>query len=202
MSNVNPTIITNVHPLWLRLCHWINATAIVLMVSSGWRIYNASPLFDFAFPASWTLGGWLGGALQWHFAAMWLFGINGMAYLLMNIITRRMRQRFWPLSLRQFSHDISEALRGRLQHGDLRHYNMVQKCAYLLVVLDGVLLVLSGLVVWKSVQFPLLHALLGGYDLARHIHFYAMAFICAFVVVHIVMVILVPKTLILMLRGH
>jgi thiosulfate reductase cytochrome b subunit len=79
---VKPTI---VHPGWLRVCHWLNALAILIMVTSGWRIYNASPLFNFSFPNELTLGGWLGGALQWHFAGMWLFGINGVIYLLINI---------------------------------------------------------------------------------------------------------------------
>lgn len=192
----------NVHPLWLRLCHWINALAIVLMVLSGWRIYNASPLFNFSFPNDYTLGGWLGGALQWHFAAMWLFGVNGVTYLLINLFSGRFKQRFWPLSPRQLLKDMFNALRGRLHHDDLRHYNMVQKCAYLLVMVDGVMLVVSGLVLWKSVQFPVLRELLGGYDTARVIHFCAMAFICLFVVVHVVMVALVPKTLLQMLRGR
>jgi len=192
----------NVHPLWLRFCHWVNAIAIVLMVMSGWRIYNASPLFSFTFPDALTLGGWLGGALQWHFAAMWLFGLNGVLYLAMNILSGRMRQRFLPLSAHQLKNDLLQAFKGRLLHTDLRHYNMVQKCAYLLVSIAGIVLVSSGLVVWKSVQFPLLRTLMGGYDAARMVHFYAMSFICSFVIVHLVMVALVPKTLLLMLRGR
>lgn len=69
------------HPRWLRLTHWLNALAVLVMVTSGWRIYNASPLYDFSFPKGITLGGWLGGALQWHFAAMWFLAINGLVYL-------------------------------------------------------------------------------------------------------------------------
>ena len=73
---------TPIHPLWLRLTHWLNALAVLVMVTSGWRIYNASPLFDVrASRAALTLGGWLGGALQWHFAAMWLLAANGLVYL-------------------------------------------------------------------------------------------------------------------------
>lgn len=192
----------NVHPLWLRLCHWINAIAMFLMVFSGWRIYNASPLFMFSFPKEYTLGGWLGGALQWHFAAMWLFAINGSAYFICNTVTGRFCHRFWPLDGRQIFVDFALAIRGRLGHANLHHYNMVQKCVYLLVLIDSVLLGLSGVVLWKSVQFPLLSDWLGGYEVARYIHFYAMSFICVFIVVHLVMVALVPKTLLAMLRGR
>ena len=59
-----------IQPAWVRAVHWTNAFAMVLMIMSGWQIYNASPLFDFRFSSSITLGGWLGGALLWHFAAM------------------------------------------------------------------------------------------------------------------------------------
>ena len=191
-----------VHPLWLRICHWLNAVAMLVMVASGWRIYNASPLFNFTFPAELTLGGWLGGALQWHFAGMWLFGINGGAYLLINIFSGRLKRKFWPLSPRELIKDFLAALCGKLAHADLSHYNTVQKLAYLFVMFDGIVLVCSGLVVWKSVQFPLLRELLGGYDDARFIHFYAMSGMVGFVVIHLIMVALVPKTLLAMLRGR
>ncbi|AYN28984.1 cytochrome b/b6 domain-containing protein [Buttiauxella sp. 3AFRM03] len=191
-----------VHPLWLRICHWLNALAMLIMVTSGWRIYNASPLFNFTFPAELTLGGWLGGALQWHFAGMWLFGINGVIYLLINIFSGRLKHKFWPLSPRALANDFIAALRGKLAHEDLSHYNTVQKLAYLFVMIDGIILVSSGLVVWKSVQFPLLRELLGGYDNARFIHFYAMSAMVGFVVIHLIMVALVPRTLLAMLRGR
>ncbi|WP_183270566.1 cytochrome b/b6 domain-containing protein [Buttiauxella sp. A111] len=191
-----------IHPLWLRICHWLNAFAILIMVTSGWRIYNASPLFNFSFPNELTLGGWLGGALQWHFAGMWLFGINGVLYLLINIFSGRLKRKFWPLSPRELINDFIAALRGKLAHNDLSHYNTVQKLAYLFVMIDGIILVCSGLVVWKSVQFPLLRELFGGYDMARFIHFYAMSGMVGFVVVHLIMVALVPRTLLAMLRGR
>ena len=191
-----------IHPGWLRITHWINAVAVVIMVLSGWRIYNASPIFDFSFPAGITLGGWLGGAIQWHFAAMWLLAVNGLVYLALNLLTGRLRSKFFPLSISGFFQDIKAALRGHLAHDDLRHYNMVQKIAYLAVIVDVIVLVLSGLVVWKSVQFPLLRELMGGYDSARVVHFLAMAFIVLFFIVHVVMVALVPRTLVAMLRGR
>ena len=70
-----------IHPLWVRVTHWINALAMLMMIGSGWQIYNASPLFGFEFPTQITLGNWLAGALLWHFAAMWLLVINGLVYL-------------------------------------------------------------------------------------------------------------------------
>ncbi|WP_201190519.1 cytochrome b/b6 domain-containing protein [Pseudomonas fluorescens] len=190
------------HPRWLRLTHWLNALAVLVMVTSGWRIYNASPLYDFSFPASITLGGWLGGALQWHFAAMWFLAINGLIYLAINLLSGRLKRRFFPLSPQGVIHDLWAALRGRLGHADLSRYNQVQRLAYLFVMFDIALLVISGLVLWKSVQFPLLRALLGGYEAARHVHFIAMALLMAFVAVHLVMVALVPKTLLAMIVGR
>jgi len=198
-SKTKPEI---VHPLWLRLTHWLNALAVLIMVTSGWQIYNASPLFDFSFSRSLTLGGWLGGGIQWHFAGMWLFGFNGLFYLLMNIVTGRMKRKSWPLTPRGILRDAAAALRGKLAHNDLRHYNMVQRAAYVFVMFDGIILVMSGLVLWKSVQFPLLRELLGGYDMARYVHFLAMGSLVGFVALHLAMVALVPKTLLAMLRGR
>jgi len=191
-----------IHPVWLRATHWLNALAVVILATSGWRIYNASPLFGFKFADGITLGGWLGGAIQWHFAAMWLLAANGLVYLLCNVGTGRLARKFFPLSPRAIVADLLAALRGRLSHADLRQYNAVQRAAYLFVMVDAVLLVLSGLVLWKSVQFPLLRELLGGYESARRVHFFAMAALVAFVGVHLVMAALVPRTLSAMMRGR
>ena len=191
-----------VHPAWLRATHWLNALAVVILAMSGWRIYNAAPLFDFKFAKAITLGGWLGGAIQWHFAAMWLLAANGLVYLLCNVATWRLVRKFFPLSPRAIVADLLAALRGHLSHADPRQYNAVQRAAYLFVMADAVLLVLSGLVLWKSVQFPLLRELLGGYETARRVHFFAMAALVAFVMVHLAMVALVPRTLLAMIRGR
>ncbi|MBX9609752.1 MAG: cytochrome b/b6 domain-containing protein [Gammaproteobacteria bacterium] len=198
-SDESPTLI---HPRWLRITHWLNVCAVVVLVLSGWRIYNASPLFDLRFPREWTLGGWLGGALQWHFAAMWLLVGNGLVYLTANLASGRFVRRFLPLSPRAVWQDLRAALRGRLTHADPSHYNAVQRAAYLFAVFDLLLIVLSGLVLWKSVQFPLLRDLLGGYEAARRVHFFAMAALVAFVLLHVTMVAIVPRTLVTMLRGR
>ncbi|MBP0590274.1 cytochrome b/b6 domain-containing protein [Paraburkholderia sp. LEh10] len=192
-----------VHPLWLRITHWLNAFAALIMMFSGWRIYDASPVFQsIVIPPSITLGGWLGGALQWHFAAMWLLVFNGLVYLALNLTSGRFVAKFFPLSPRAVFRDFIAALSGKLSHADSSQYNAVQKLAYLAVIVDLLVLVLSGLAIWKSVQFPLLRELMGGYDNARVVHFCAMAVMAAFVVVHVAMVALVPRSLLTMLRGR
>ena len=191
-----------IHPMWLRVSHWCNAVAVVVLAMSGWRIYNAAPFFDFVIPKSITLGGWLGGAIQWHFAAMWLLVANGIIYLLCNVMSGRLLHKFFPLSPRAFVIDLLAALKGRLSHADPRDYNAVQRAAYLFVIVDTVLIVASGLVLWKSVQFPILRELLGGYESARRIHFFAMFALVTFIGVHLAMVALVPRTLLAMIRGR
>jgi len=191
-----PGSLTAVHPLWLRISHWLNALAVLVLVTSGWQIYNASPLFEGLVFVPWlTLGEDLTAALRWHFAAMWLLAGNGAVYLASNLVGGRFAARFLPLTARALMRDVAAALRGRLGHADVRHYNQVQRLAYLLAMLDTLLLVLSGLVLWKSVQFPLLRELLGGYEMARRVHFVAMAGLVAFVALHLLMVALVPRTL-------
>lgn len=198
MNHLTQTI----HPAWLRAMHWLNAVAVVVLMMSGWRIYNATAFLGFAIPKDITLGGWLGGALQWHFAAMWLLAANGLLYLSFNLGTGRLWRKFLPLSGVDLLADVRAALQGKLAHADPRHYNMVQKLAYLLVIADSLALVLSGLVLWKSVQFPLLRELVGGYEGARRVHFFAMAVLAAFVLIHLLMVALVPRTLRTMVRGY
>ena len=191
-----------IHPGWLRAMHWLNALAVVILMMSGWRIYNATGFLGFTIPKGITLGGWLGGALQWHFAAMWVLGINGLLYLAFNLASGRLLRKFFPVSPKAVLADLLAALKGKLAHADPRHYNMVQRLAYLFVMLDSVLLVVSGLVLWKSVQFPLLRELMFGYEGARLVHFFAMAALAAFVAVHLAMVVLVPRTLLYMTRGR
>src|SRR6185436_5416721 len=191
-----------VHPLLVRITHWINALAILVMVMSGWKIYNASPLFNFAFADFLTLGGWLAGALQWHFAAMWVLVLNGMLYLAYGIVSGHLRRRMLPISPRALIGDVANALRGRLAHEDLSVYNAAQKAAYLIAILLAIGLVLSGLAIWKPVQFYALASLMGEYEGARLLHFFCMAGLVLFVLVHVAMVILVPKTFLTMITGR
>src|SRR5579872_4066913 len=116
-----------IHPVWVRVTHWVNALAMLMMIASGWQIYDASPLFPFAFPPVITLGGWLAGALLWHFAAMWLLVVNGLLYVTLGILTGRFRRKLLPLSPSQVIADARAALSGRLSHDNLSAYNAVQK---------------------------------------------------------------------------
>jgi thiosulfate reductase cytochrome b subunit len=191
-----------IHPLWLRVTHWINAVAVIIMIGSGWEIYNASPLFPFAFPQSVTLGGWLAGALLWHFAAMWLFVVNGLVYVLLGTLTGRFRRRLLPFSAGEVIADTKLALRGKLPHDDLAVYNALQKLFYIGAILAGVVVVLSGLAMWKPVQLWWLAALFGGYEPARLFHFFAMAAIVGFTVIHVVMAFVVPKALRAIIIGR
>ncbi|MGA5481025.1 cytochrome b/b6 domain-containing protein [Pseudomonas siliginis] len=188
------------HPWPVRLTHWLNAACMVCMFMSGWAIYNASPLFSFRFPASLTVGGWLGGALAWHFAFMWLLLINGAIYVLYGLASRHFKRELLPIGIAALKHDLTDALRFRLVH-EKGVYNAVQRLMYWIVLAAGVLIVISGVAIWKPVQLQELVALLGGYDVARYVHFAAMAMIAAFVVIHLVLVILVPKTLLPMITG-
>jgi thiosulfate reductase cytochrome b subunit len=193
--------VRSIHPLAVRITHWLNVIAMFIMVTSGWRIYNASPLFDFRFPRELTLGGWLGGALQWHFAAMWLLAINGLVYLGYGCWSRHFRTHFLPLTPRAVWREFANALRGRISH-ELGVYNAVQRAAYAGVIGVIVVLVLSGLAIWKPVQFQGLASLMGGFEGARWVHFIAMALVVLFVAVHVAMVALVPRTLLPMFTGR
>ena len=191
-----------IHPRWVRVTHWINAVAVVILILSGWEIYNASPLFGFRFPKSITLGGWLAGALLWHFAAMWLLAVNGLVYLALGFLTGRFRRKLWPIPPSQVVADARAALTLRLSHDDPAVYNAVQRLLYVGVILAGVIVVLSGLAMWKPVQLWWLSALMGGYEPSRYVHFFAMAAIVGFAVIHVVMAFVVPKALRAMITGR
>ena len=191
-----------IHPVWVRVTHWINVVAMIVMIGSGWEIYNASPLFPFVFPRGITLGGWLAGALLWHFAAMWLLAVNGLVYLVLGVLTGRFRRKLVPIRPADVLSDARAALTGKLNHDDLSVYNAVQKLLYLGVILAGIVIVLSGLAIWKPVQLQELTALFGGYDAARYVHFFAMATIVGFLIVHVIMALLVPKSLRAMITGR
>ena len=191
-----------IHPLYVRVTHWINAVAILIMVGSGWQIYNASPLFGFTFPASITLGGWLAGALLWHFAAMWLLIANGLVYVILALVTGHFRRKLLPIRPGEIVRDFKATVSGRLSRDDLAAYNAVQKALYAGVLLAGVVIVASGFALWKPVQLQELAALFGGYEGARLVHFFAMAAIVAFLVIHVVMALLVPRSLRAMINGR
>lgn len=191
-----------IHPAIVRVCHWINVIAVLIMITSGWAIYNASPLFRFEIPSPITLGGWLAGALQWHFAGMWLFAINGLVYLVYGIASGHFRRKLLPISPLAVLYDMREALRGKLAHEDLSVYNAAQRAAYVALIFFLVLMIATGIVIWKPVQFYWLGQWMGDYEGARLLHFFSMAAIAFIVFVHVVMVILVPRTFPTMFTGR
>lgn len=183
-----------------RLIHWINATAVLGLISSGWAIYNAAAFYPFEFPTSVALGGYLTGALRWHFFFMWVFFAVLAAMIVLRVITRRGGPDFWPISLRGLKQNLGDTLRFRFGH-EAGVYNHIQRLLYLGVLALGCLSVASGLALWKPVQLALLADMLGGYEAARRVHFWSMAGMSAFVVVHLAMVALVPSSLGRMVFG-
>ena len=191
-----------IHPRWVRVTHWVNALTMVVLIGSGWQIYNASPLFPLVFPTGITLGGWLAGALLWHFAAMWLLAVNGLIYAVLGIVTGHFRRKLIPIRPGEVLADARAAFTGKLKYDDLSIYNAVQRLFYVGVIVAGIVVVLSGLAIWKPVQLQQLTAAFGGYDTARYVHFFAMAAIVGFLVVHVIMSVIVPSSLRAMITGR
>ncbi len=190
------------HPPPVRAMHWINAVAIFIMIGSGWKIYNDDVILGFLHvPDFLTIGKWAQHGLQWHFFGMWIFVLNGLAYLSYGIASGRFRHKLFPISPRELLKTIGDALRFRLAHDDLTHYNAVQKIMYLGVMAVGVLIVISGLSLWKPVQFSELADLFGNFQTIRVVHFLCMAAIVAFILVHVTLALLVPRSLVAMLTG-
>jgi thiosulfate reductase cytochrome b subunit len=174
---------------------------MIAMIGSGLEIYNASPILPFRFPEWITLGGWLGGALLWHFAAMWLLFVNFIAWFAYGVASGRFRHKLLPIRPRDIAIDILSALRGQLAHADLSRYNAVQKLLYLGALALIALAIISGLAIWKPVQLSLLTNLMGGFQGARLVHFLAMSGLVMFLIVHVTMALLVPRTIRAMIRG-
>ena len=191
-----------IHPLIVRATHWLNALATVVMIMSGWAIHNAYPTLPFRFPEIVTLGSGLAGALQWHFAAMWLLAINGAVYLSYGALSGRFRRKLLPIHPSDIIRDVRAALTGQLAHDDLSVYNAAQRLLYASVIGAGILIVISGIAIWKPVQFRILTTLLGDFDAARLIHFASMTAIALFLAVHVVMALLVPSSLRAMILGR
>jgi thiosulfate reductase cytochrome b subunit len=190
-----------IHPLVVRITHWINAAGIGVMILSGWAIYNAHPIFAFSFPQGITLGGGFIGALRLHFAAMWLVMANTVVMIGYGLTSRRYWRRLWPVRLRDLWREVTAAFSGRLGHEDLGKYNAVQKSLYVAALMGIVGAIVTGLAIWKPVQFQVVVLLLGDFDSARVLHFLAMAGLTLFIVIHVTMALLVPRSILAMLRG-
>lgn len=190
------------HPLPLRIMHWTNAIAIFIMVGSGWKIYNDEVIFGWLhFPEYLTIGKWAQHGLQWHFLGMWIFALNGLAYLTYGLMTGRFRGMLLPVYWSELMQTIKDTLHFHLAHDDLTKYNAVQKLLYIGVICVGIMMVISGLAIWKPVQFSELLSLFGSFQNARLVHFLCMSAIVLFVVVHVALALLVPRTLVSMVTG-
>jgi thiosulfate reductase cytochrome b subunit len=210
-----PTHGAPLHPISRRVMHWLNAIAIVVMIGSGWRIYDEYPELplNFGFPPIATLGGdylkaWArsndygeANAIAWHLAGMWLLVLNYIAYLVVGFASGHFRRDFLPIQPKAVLRDMADALRGRLDH-DLGHYNAVQKLLYTGVLGAILITILSGFSIWKPVQLQSLVWLFGGFDTARVVHCLGMLAIVGFLVVHVLLAILVPKTIVEMTVGR
>ena len=187
------------HPWPVRLAHWANAVALFVMVGSGFQIFRAFPSFGAKipqqdlvhWPKAFAIGGWLGGGLQWHLTFMWIYIATGFFYIAYQISTRNYRQVLfvwsdvrgvWPMARHYFFLGPKPVV--------TQAYNPLQKLAYTSAILLGILSVLTGLAVWKPVQFSWLAWLMGGFHLARLFHFLTMWAILFFLFGHLVMVVL------------
>ena len=190
------------HPAPVRVMHWTNAVAMLVMIGSGWGIYDDDVIIGgLHFSPALRLGSWASESLLWHFAGMWVLAVNGAAYLAYGLASGRFRERLLPIRAGDLVRTVRDTLRLHVSHEDLTVYNAVQKLLYIVVILAGISQVVTGLAIWKPVQLGALTWVFGGYDVARRIHFALMCGIVAFLVVHVVLVALVPSTLVSMLTG-
>ncbi len=180
------------HPLIIRITHWVNFIALCIMVTSGMRIYNASPIWNFEFPRALTLGGWLAGARMWHFFGMWLFALNGLVWFLYNVLSRHGRTTtlFRKVDLSGVLPMILYYLRMRKVHPPAKKYNSLQKLAYTTIPVAGLGSILTGMSLYWPVQFSRIAALFGGYDSARIVHFLFTCVLVLFFLGHMLMVLM------------
>ena len=203
LMQASPTSIgRRLHPWPLRIMHWVNAVVMLVMITSGWGIYDDDVIIrGFHFSSFWRLGDWAAWSLNWHFAGMWFLVINGLIYLTYGFASGRFREKLLPIRPAELVQTVADTLRFRIAHEDITVYNAVQKLLYIVVILAGIAQVITGLAIWKPVQFSGPVSLLGGFQTARVLHFAGMAVIVGFLIVHVALALLVPKTLWAMVAG-
>ena len=203
-------------PFAIRLGHWINIPLLLIMAGSGLQIFSAYPAlgprggqyswypFQNDAPPKWaTFGGWLAGARHWHFAIAWFLILNGLIYLVYFFFSGEWRRRLFlpgrdtPGAIKMFGYYV-RILRNPPPED---FYNGLQRLAYTSVIVFAVVEILSGLAIYKPVQLWWLTALFGGYDGARVIHLSMLALMALFVAMHIVLVMLHPRTILEMVTG-
>lgn len=201
------------HTRVVRWTHWIWAIGIFILIGSGWRIYDSEPVFSFLqFPIWMTIGGTvedaqrvhnetgLAGALLWHLFAIWLLFFSLAVFLVYGVVSGHFRRKYLPVWPSEVVSNIGDFFSGHLAH-PLGVRNAVQKLLYAFAILSMIVMVWSGLVLWKPHNFSELGVPLGGYEGAHYVHFFGMAGIVGFIIVHIGLTLLVPKTLPPMITG-
>ncbi len=202
LSPVSARKAPRLHPWPIRIMHWTNATAMIVMIMSGWGIYNDYVILPgLHFSETLRLGTWAAPSLLWHFAGMWLLALNGLCYVLYGLLTGRLRNRMLPIRFRELVQTVRDTLHFKIEHNDLTVYNAVQKLLYIVVILAGISQVVTGILIWKPIQFSAAVAWLGGFQAVRLEHFIGMSVIVGFLIVHVALSILVPQTLWAMLTG-
>jgi thiosulfate reductase cytochrome b subunit len=182
--------------------HWINAAVMMVMITSGWGIYDDDVIIHgLHFSGFWRLGDWAAWSLNWHLAGMWFFGINGLVYLIYGLMTGRFRERLLPIRWRDIIHTVIDTLHFKFAHEDLTVYNAVQKILYIVVIFSGIDQVLTGLAIWKPPNKVTRPENCTGFQSARVFHFAGMVVIVGFLILHVVVAFLVPKTIWAMLGG-
>jgi thiosulfate reductase cytochrome b subunit len=218
---VEPRAAVRRHHGIVRFTHWLNAVVLVGMIASGLQIYTAFPHFGqkgavlpvpnpldsshgHAIPMWARLGGWLAGGLNWHFALAWPFVITGIVYLTYLGLSGEWRYLlFRPSDVRPAVEMQLYYLGLRKEHPAQGKHNALQKGAYSFIVALGAISAATGFAIYKPVQLSWLTALFGGYELARYWHFVAVWLFIAFIVVHVVMVLLVdPASLRAIVTGR
>ncbi len=190
------------HPLALRVMHWVNAVSVIALIFSGWKIYDDAVILGWLHFPDWiTLGGHPETALQWHFLFMWPFVINAIIYIAYGLISGRFMRKLLPIRIGDILATIRETLSFKLSHDDIRHYNGVQRLLYVGVIVIIIFQIWTGLVMWKPVQFAELLTPFGTFQNARIVHFIGMALLTGFLCVHVLLAVLVPKTIVAMVTG-
>jgi thiosulfate reductase cytochrome b subunit len=205
------------HHWIVRVTHWVAVVAILVMAGSGMRIFNAYPAFHrkgetfccypfegHPIPAWATFGGWLGGARNWHFAMMWVLGVNGLIYLGFVYLHGEWRDLV-PRhgDLRDSWQMVRFYLFLRPKHPHQAKHNALQKSAYFAMPWIALFIVITGIAIWKPVQLAPLTALFGGYVWARYWHFLGMVALLAAAAGHVFMVFAVdPYVLPSMITGR
>ena len=139
------------HPWPVRVMHWTNAVAMLVMITSGWGIYDDDVIVrGLHFNQHFRLGSWAAESLLWHFAGMWLLAINGLFYLTYGIATGRLRERLLPIRPSEVVQTVRDTLHFRIEHNDLTTYNAVQKLLYIVVIAAGVSQVVTGIAFSKD----------------------------------------------------